>query len=58
MMNFRVINSKDKNSLAKRHVGPPSRFVYDREMPESFFEFLKETFDLGNNDFASGRPLS
>lgn len=41
---------KIKNSLAKRHVGPPSRFVYDREMPESFFEFLKETFDLGNND--------
>ncbi|MCB0663085.1 MAG: polyphosphate kinase 1 [Saprospiraceae bacterium] len=41
---------KIKTSLAKRHVGPPSRFVYDREMPGSFFDFLKETFDLGNND--------
>lgn len=37
---------KIKNSLTKRHVGPPSRFVYDREMPEKLLTFLMTTFDL------------
>uniref|UniRef100_UPI0035C8CEC4 hypothetical protein n=1 Tax=Okeania hirsuta TaxID=1458930 RepID=UPI0035C8CEC4 len=31
---------KIKDSLAKRHVGPASRFVYDREMPEELLESL------------------
>ena len=42
--------SKIKNSLAKRHVGPASRFVYDREMPADFLEFLKDVFDLEKYD--------
>ncbi len=42
--------SKIKNSLAKRHVGPASRFVYDGEMPGEFLEFLKEVFNLERFD--------
>lgn len=41
---------KIKNSLTKRHVGPASRFVYDREIPEELLDFLKEAFDLGKYD--------
>ncbi len=41
---------KIKNSLAKRNVGPASRFVYDREMPKPMLAFLKETFDLATTD--------
>ena len=41
---------KIKSSLAKRQVGPASRFVYDREMPVHLLEYLKETFELGKND--------
>ncbi len=41
---------KIKASLAKRQVGPTSRFVYDREMPQHLLMYLKETFDLGKND--------
>lgn len=42
--------SKIKNSLNKRHVGPASRFVYDREMPEELLEFLMGTFKLEKYD--------
>lgn len=41
---------KIKDSLAKRHVGPASRFVYDREMPEELLESLKDVFDLEKYD--------
>ncbi|MDX1910788.1 MAG: polyphosphate kinase 1 [Saprospiraceae bacterium] len=41
---------KIKSSLQKRQVGPASRFVYDREMPEHLLEYLKDTFDLRKND--------
>lgn len=41
---------KIKNSLTKRQVGPASRFVYDREMPNHLLDYLKDTFDLGKND--------
>ncbi len=42
--------TKIKNSLTKRHVGPPSRFVYDREMPKELLQFLIETFNLKKED--------
>ena len=42
--------SKIRVSLAKRHVGPASRFVYDREMPMELLDFLKETFNLDKYD--------
>ncbi len=41
---------KIKSSLAKRQVGPASRFVYDREMPGHLLDYLKDTFTLGKND--------
>lgn len=41
---------KIKSSLQKRQVGPPSRFVYDREMPEHLLNYLRDTFDIRKND--------
>lgn len=41
---------KIKSSLAKRQVGPASRFVFDREMPNHLLQYLKDTFDLGKYD--------
>ncbi len=41
---------KIKSSLQKRQVGPASRFVFDREMPQHLLDYLKDTFDLGKND--------
>ena len=42
--------SKIRDSLTKRQVGPPSRFVYDREMPQELLQFLIETFNLKKGD--------
>ena len=44
---------KIKESLVKRHVGPASRFVYDREMPGALLEFLMEAFGLEKYDILS-----
>lgn len=41
---------KIRNSLAKRQVGPASRFVYDRDMPKEMLTFLKDAFDLEKYD--------
>ncbi|MBK7474586.1 MAG: polyphosphate kinase 1 [Haliscomenobacter sp.] len=41
---------KIRTSLGKRHVGPPSRLVYDRDMPLDMLEFLKEVLGLEKND--------
>lgn len=41
---------KIKESLAKRHVGPASRFVYDREMPAPLLSLLQEVFELEKYD--------
>jgi polyphosphate kinase len=41
---------KIKDSLAKRHVGPASRFVYDRDMPASMLALLQEVFSLDKYD--------
>ena len=47
---------KVKDSLAKRHVGPASRFVYDREMPKALLKFLMDIFDLEKYDtYQEGR---
>jgi polyphosphate kinase len=37
---------KVKESLLRRNIGPASRFVYDRTMPQSLLHFLIDTFDL------------
>ena len=41
---------KIKESINKRRVGSPNRFVYDREMPEHMLNFLMETFELDKYD--------
>lgn len=48
--------AKIKSSLNRRHVGPASRFVYDRTMPSELLSYLQDTFDLNNLDvLAEGR---
>lgn len=42
--------AKIRQSLSKRHVGPASRFVYDREMPAELLEVLKDIFALDKYD--------
>ncbi|MEM9931265.1 MAG: polyphosphate kinase 1, partial [Bacteroidota bacterium] len=45
-----------KNSLNRRHVGPASRFVFDRTMPTELLDYLKDTFELESLDvLAEGR---
>lgn len=41
---------KIKNSLSKRQVGPPSRFVYDRQMPLELLQYMMEVFELERYD--------
>lgn len=41
---------KIKDSLNKRNVGPPSRLVYDREMPLRILKYLMDTFELSKAD--------
>lgn len=41
---------KIRDTLVKRAVGPASRFVYDKEMPEELLTYLKETFELDKYD--------
>lgn len=48
--------AKIKEGISKRRVGPASRLVYDREMPKELIKFLKDSFELDNNDLlAEGR---
>lgn len=48
--------TKIKNSLKRRHVGPASRFVYDRTMTEELKQYLEESFELDRFDIlAEGR---
>lgn len=44
------ITHKIRESLDKRHVGSPSRFVYDREMPNSMLHFLVEVINEERED--------
>jgi len=47
---------KIRSSLSKRHVGPASRFVFDRKMPDALLEYVKSNFELTKYDvFAEGR---
>ena len=41
---------KIRKSLNKRKVGPASRLVYDRTMPEEFLSYLMRVFDLTEYD--------
>ena len=47
---------KIKHSLEKRSVGPASRLIYDRDMPEDLKTYLKNVFELKDIDLvAEGR---
>lgn len=41
---------KVQQSLQKRNVGPASRFIYDRSMPENLLDFLVDNFQLEKLD--------
>lgn len=45
---------KLKKSLAKRSSGAPSRFLYDRTIPQSFLKFLKDSLLLSDADLYPG----
>ena len=42
--------AKIKNSLIKREVGPASRLVYDRSMPQATLEYMMRVFELTEFD--------
>ena len=42
--------NKIKSSLVKRHVGPASRLIYDREMPSLVLDHLKNVLELDDLD--------
>jgi polyphosphate kinase len=45
---------KISESLHKRQVGMPSRFLYDPAMPPKMLKYLRGTFDLGKKDLIAG----
>ena len=47
---------KIKKNLKKRSVGPTSRFVHDRQMPDHLLDFLSETFELEEYDLLPEGP--
>ena len=45
---------KIKQGLEERHIGAPTRFLYDNRMPETLRMQLKALFDLGKNEMIPG----
>lgn len=45
---------KIKKGLSKRKTGVPSRFLYDKEMPDDFLKFLRQSLKLNNDDLIPG----
>lgn len=43
-----------ENSLKKREIGTPSRFLYDESIPKDFLKFLKDSFNLVGNNMVKG----
>lgn len=48
------LSKKISQSLAKRRVGAPARFLYDKAMPGSMLKYLKEAFQLSDEDAMEG----
>jgi len=46
--------SKIKKSLSRRLAGVPSRFLYDKNIPDEFLRFLKESLFLSADDLYPG----
>ena len=45
---------KISKQLVKRNIGPPSRFLYDREMDEALLQQLVRTFGLSEDELVPG----
>jgi polyphosphate kinase len=45
---------KIKKGLSKRNTGAPSRFLYDKAMPQDFLKFLQDTLKLKKDDLIPG----
>ncbi len=45
---------KVKKALKKRSEGPPSRFLYDTDMPKRMLQFLQKHFQLAEDDLVPG----
>lgn len=45
---------KISKQLVKRNIGPPSRFLYDREMGDTLLEQLVRTFGLSEDELVPG----
>lgn len=45
---------KIKKGLSKRKIGIPSRFLYDKDMPDDFLKFLRQALKLNNDDLIPG----
>ena len=45
---------KIRESLKKRQIGVPARFLYDQAMPKSMLTYLKETFGLRKRELFKG----
>jgi len=45
---------KIRQGLEERHIGAPTRFLYDSRMPEALRLHIKTIFDLGKNEMIPG----
>ena len=41
-------------NLEKRQIGPPTRFLYDEEMPKPMLRFLRDTFEVSKKELIPG----
>lgn len=45
---------KIKNQIEKRKVGTPTRFLYDGSLPEDMLDYLKQRYQLADEDMITG----
>lgn len=43
-----------RNSLKKRQIGVPARFLYDASMPKSMLKYLRDTFGIRKRELSKG----
>lgn len=48
------LKNKIEKGLKKRELGPPSRFLYDKNMPQDTVNYLRDSLKLTNEDLAPG----
>lgn len=50
----KVIVEQLKKKVRKRKIGAVSRFVYDRNMPKDFLEYLVQAYNINDDDLVPG----